>query len=92
MGSASRASSRPFVFTLSGRTPILELPRPDALALLEWLGLGRPDFGAIEVNILLPLCRRRLWPEPRNLGPLRTHVAALAAALTAASETMVHFG
>lgn len=80
------------VFALSGRAPVLELPRPAALSLLEWLGLGRPEFGAVEVSILLPLCRRRLWPEPRNEGPLRRAVEALATAISSSPGAMVHFG
>jgi hypothetical protein len=43
------------------------LERDDGLDLLEWLGLGRPEFGAIEARVLAPLCRRRLWPMPRNV-------------------------
>ncbi len=46
---------------------LVEMPREDALDLLEWLGLERPEFGAIEARALAPLCRRRLWPMPRNL-------------------------
>jgi hypothetical protein len=53
----------------------LELSREDGLDLLEWLGLGRPEFGAIDVRELLPLCRRRLWPEPRNVDPERCDVS-----------------
>lgn len=54
-------------FVLDGGPVLLELPRSDALDLLDWLGLGRPEFGAIHVRKLLPLCRRRLWLEPRNI-------------------------
>lgn len=85
-------SLRTMVFAVPGRAPALALPRPCALDLLEWLGLGRPEFGAIEVGELLPRCRRRLWPGPRNAGPLRQHVEALAAALEAASGAVVQFG
>jgi hypothetical protein len=50
---------------------LLDLPREDALDLLEWLGLGRPEFGRIAVRELAPLCRRRLWPMPRNVDEAR---------------------
>ena len=46
---------------------LLDLPREDALDLLEWLGLGRPEFGRIAARELAPQCRRRLWPMPRNV-------------------------
>lgn len=52
-----------------GGVVLMELTREDGLDLLEWLGLGRPEFGAIETRELLPRCRRRLWPEPRNTDP-----------------------
>jgi len=42
--------------------------------------------------VLLPLCRRRLWPEKRNDGPLRTRVAELSAAIASIPESTVHFG
>jgi hypothetical protein len=86
------ARSRIVVFALDGRTPVLMLPHAEALDLLEWLGLGRPEFGAIEVTSLLPLCRRRLWPEQRNRGPMRRHVGVLVQALGARGDGMVHFG
>jgi len=54
-------------FVLDRGPILLELPRSDALDLLDWLGLGRPEFGAIDIRELLPLCRRRLWPVPRNI-------------------------
>lgn len=91
MGSAFRGS-RNVVFAVSGRSSVLELPRADALALLDWLGLGRPEFGAIEVSVLLPLCRRRLWPERRNVSPLQRHVGTLATAIAASPDAVVHFG
>lgn len=83
---------RTIVFARAPRRRLLELPREEALQLLEWLGLGRPEFGAIEARLLLPLCRRRLWPEPRNAGPLRAHVEALAAALRDGADAVVSFG
>jgi hypothetical protein len=79
-------------FVFDGRQPFYSLPRRQALDLLEWLGLGRPCFGAVEVSVLLPLCRRRLWPMPRNDGPLRSHVEALASAIRPWPASMVHFG
>jgi hypothetical protein len=80
------------VFALRLDEPVLELPRDEALRLLEWLGLGRPEFGAIEVRVLLPLCRRRLWPEARNASPLRSRVQALATAISDRLDAIVSFG
>jgi hypothetical protein len=79
-------------FAISGQVLILELPRFEALDLLEWLGLGRPEFGAIAVSELLPLCRRRLWPEPRNEGRLKAWVWSLANALQGARDAVLCFG
>ena len=47
----------------------LVLPREDGLDLLAWLGLDRPEFGAIGVGDLAARCRRRLWPMARNVDP-----------------------
>jgi hypothetical protein len=91
MGTASR-STRTMVFAVSGCTPVLELPRAQGLELLEWLGLGRPEFGAVEVGKLLPLCRRRLWPERRNQGPLMPFVESLAASIARSPNAVVCFG
>ena len=88
---------------LHGCEPILEVGYEDALDLLEWLGLSRPEFGAIEVRAVLPLCRRRLWPEPRNFDPevisrarhagtLRRLTRDLAAAISGAPDGVVTFG
>ena len=93
-------------FALHGRRSILELPHEDGLDLLEWLGLGRAEFGAVEVNVLLPLCRRRLWPEPRNVDPPRPRhgggarpagtlcrlTSELAERVAGAPGEIVHFG
>lgn len=71
----------------------LDLPRADGLALLEWLGLGQPEFGAIKARELAPLCRRRLWPVPRNAEPrMRELTRALLAVAEGAGEGMVLFG
>jgi hypothetical protein len=78
----STRSPHVYQFAVSGHDPILELRRADALDLLDWLGLGRPEFGAMEIRDLLPLCRRRLWPIPRNLDPSTP---------TRASGTLRHF-
>jgi hypothetical protein len=87
-------SPRPLRFALLGSSPFLEVPRAEGLALLEWLGLGRPEFGALDVRELLPRCRRRLWPERRNLAEPR--LVELASALTRTLEDapggLVHFG
>ena len=70
MAHAAR-SPRKMRFALDGQRALLELSRDDGLDLLEWIGLGRAEFGAVEVSVLLPLCRRRLWPEARNVDPAR---------------------
>ena len=54
---------------------LLEVPRETGLAFLEWLGLGRPEFGAVSARALAPLCRRRLWPMPRNDHPTFPRIA-----------------
>lgn len=87
----SDCSHRTMTFALYGLTPVMELPRAEALALLEWLGLGRPEFGAVDVRVLLPLCQRRLWPVARNDGPLKDRVAALTAAIEWAPEAVLEF-
>lgn len=79
----------------------LTLPRSEGLDLLEWLGLGRPEFGALSGLELAPLCRRRLWPMPRNLDPargerprgtLRMRTAQLLALAEQAGTRAVMFG
>lgn len=79
----------------------LSLPRAEGLDLLEWLGLGRPEFGALSGRKLAPLCRRRLWPMPRNLdaargdrprGTLRMLTAQLLDLAERAGERPVMFG
>ncbi len=71
----------------------LDLPRSEALDLLDWLGLGRPEFGAISARELAPRCRRRLWNIARNAHPsLRAHTAELLSVAEAAGEGMVLFG
>ncbi len=93
-------------FALSGQPAFLELPRDDGLDLLEWVGLGRAEFGAVEVSILLPLCRRRMWREARNVdsarragdgracaaGTLQRLTSELAAAIAGMPEALVQFG
>ena len=82
---------------------ILTMPREEGLALLDWLGLGRPEFGAIAARELAPRCRRRLWdvystqPTPRwsnDAGRRARTGELLALALSAArsGEGMVMFG
>src|SRR5687767_3724381 len=75
MATAARAP-RLLRFALYGNTPFLEIDREVGLDFLDWLGLGRAEFGAIEASALRPLCRRRLWPERRNLAPLVTSSSA----------------
>ena len=77
-----RPSSRP-----------LDLPRGEGLDLLDWLGLGRPEFGAIAARELAPRCRRRLWNVDRNAHPsLRDRTAELLVLAEAAGDAMVLFG
>lgn len=72
---------------------LLELPRETALDLFEWVGLGRPEMGAIEARALAPLCRRRLWPIPRNEHPvLRKLSAELLTVAEVADGALVVFG
>jgi hypothetical protein len=71
----------------------LDLPRGEGLDLLDWLGLGRPEFGAISARELAPRCRRRLWDVERNTHvTLRARTAELLAVAEAAGEGLVLFG
>jgi len=71
----------------------LDLPRAEALDLLDWLGLGRPDFGAVQARELAPRCRRRLWEVSRNANPvLKARTIQLLAVAVAAGEGVVLFG
>lgn len=73
--------------------PILDVPREEGLALLDWLGLGRPEFGAVKARELAPRCRRRLWNIERNAhATLRARTNDLLAIAEAAGEGMVFFG
>jgi hypothetical protein len=85
---------------VAGEPPIV-LARTEGLDLLEWLGLGRPEFGAMRGDELASLCRRRLWPLPRNLdaargdrprGTLRARTAQLLGLAEQAGERPVMFG
>jgi hypothetical protein len=91
-------------FVLEGAAPergaLLALRRVDALDLLEWLGVDRPEFGRIPARELAALCRRRLWPIARNVdaafgarpaGALQAYTQELLAGL-AGSEGSVLFG
>lgn len=102
-GSVSLRTIR-FVFK-DERAPLLELPHSEAHDLLEWLGLGRPEFGALEVRVLLPLCRRRLWDVARNddpsvvtpygvrpAGTLRAMTGELAELVGRRPDGVVNFG
>lgn len=67
---SSRSSAAVTVMRFSvGGGIRLRLPRSDALDLLAWLGLDRPEFGAVPASDLAARCRRRLWPMPRNVDP-----------------------
>jgi hypothetical protein len=66
------------------------------MGFLDWLGLGRPEFGAIPPRTLAPLCRRRLWRVPRNehptFQPLAASMLAIAEAAIATGDAHVLFG
>ena len=98
---APRSSAARLRFAASSRY-LLELPREEGLDLLDWLGLGRPEFGAIAARELAPRCRRRLWTvvssdgctrddDPSRRARTRELLAFLALA-EGAGETMVMFG
>jgi hypothetical protein len=71
----------------------LDLPRGEGLDLLDWLGLGRPEFGAISARDLAPRCRRRLWNVERNAhATLRARTVELLSVAEAAGEGLVLFG
>lgn len=72
---------------------MLEVRREEGLDLLDWLGLGRPDFGAIPARELAPRCRRRLWDVERNAhASLRARTSDLLAVAEQAGEGLVLFG
>ena len=70
------------------------MPREEGLALLEWLGLGRPDFGAIPARDLAPRCRRRLVARANatRTHSLRARTGELLAVAEAAGDGTVLFG
>jgi hypothetical protein len=41
---------RPLRLAVVGQAPFLEVERDDEIALLDWLGLGRAEFGAIQTS------------------------------------------
>ncbi len=52
----------------------LNLSNANACDLLVWLGY-EPDYaGELDAGDLAARCRRRLWPEARNLDPARPTV------------------
>lgn len=75
---------------------LLEVPHDVGLSFFDWLGLGRPEFGAIPPRKLAPLCRRRLWPMPRNdhptYQPMAASVLAIAEVAMATGSAHVLFG
>jgi hypothetical protein len=83
-------------FAIRGGNVLLEVPHDVGLSFFEWIGLGRPEFGAIPPRTLAPLCRRRLWPMPRNdhptLQPLAASMLAIAEAAMATGDAHVLFG
>lgn len=93
---ASAGVVLPAAASIPSSSSILEVPRDEGLALLEWLGLGRPEFGAIAARELAPRCRRRLWGVARNAHPpdpaLHARTTELLAVAETAGEGMVLFG
>jgi hypothetical protein len=92
-------AARPLRFALDGREVFLELDRGDGLDLLEWLGLGRGEFGAIEASALWRLCVARLWASDvesrattRSIAPMRRRVWRILRTLRHAQDAIVHFG
>jgi hypothetical protein len=94
-----------FSLDIQGNALLFEVCRADGLYLMDWLGLGRPLFGAISTRLLLPRCRRRLWPEfdTDRLVPcagtrlhteatLRELVSRLTASIEAHPDALVFFG
>jgi hypothetical protein len=52
----------------------LNVSNANAKELLDWLDIYRTDnglIGDIPAKTLAAKCRRRLWPEPRNLDPFK---------------------
>jgi hypothetical protein len=48
----------------------LNMSNSNALDLLGWLGFIEADYcGDVMASDLAALCRRRLWPEARNVDP-----------------------
>lgn len=45
----------------------LNVHNRNACDLLAWLELGPDPYGSIRARELAARCRRRLWPEPRNV-------------------------
>ncbi len=94
-GLAKAPALRTFRFAIQPqRLVIFELGRSEGFALLEWLGLGRPEFGAIEARMLVPRCRRRLWREfeKEEHGRLRALVCRLLVSLEMFPNAIVTFG
>ncbi|MBS2016199.1 MAG: hypothetical protein JST00_25175 [Deltaproteobacteria bacterium] len=73
--------------------PVLDLARDEGQDLLDWIGLGRPEFGAIDARDLAPRCRRRLWDVERNDHPLlRGRTSELLSMAERAGERIILFG
>ena len=90
---------RPLRFALDGKEVFLEIDRDDGLDLLEWLGLGRGEFGAIEASALWRLCVARLWTSEletratsHSIAPRRRNVWRILRTLRHAQDAIVHFG
>ncbi len=69
----------------------VDVPFAEAIAVLESLGLGTSDFGAVDAKTLAPLCRRRLWPARAPRPTLRTWVERLLALAELAGNGIILF-
>jgi len=91
---------------LRGGLVTMSLPREEGMALLDSLGFGRSEFGAVAARELAPRCRRLLWevysndpagPRPTStpspsIERRRARVRELLTLAEAAGEDLVMFG
>jgi hypothetical protein len=68
----------------------INLCNPNALDLLQWLGLPIDSYGQAPARDLAARCRRRLWDEPRNRdGALSGEERASASGLAGDDRVVV---
>lgn len=51
----------------------MNLTNVNAVDLLVWLGYDGDPYGELDASDLAARCRRRLWPEQRNVDAGRAH-------------------